>query len=47
MTGHPLSERTYVSELLDLTALPHDFLWGTATSAYQIEGAVAEDGRSP
>ncbi|ADI12494.1 beta-glucosidase [Streptomyces bingchenggensis BCW-1] len=36
-----------MSELLDLTALPHDFLWGTATSAYQIEGAVAEDGRSP
>ncbi|WP_210945566.1 GH1 family beta-glucosidase, partial [Streptomyces sp. MK37H] len=36
-----------MSELLDLTAFPHDFLWGTATSAYQVEGAVAEDGRSP
>jgi beta-glucosidase len=24
---------------------PSDFLWGAATSAYQIEGAVAEDGR--
>ncbi|WP_208905818.1 GH1 family beta-glucosidase [Streptomyces melanosporofaciens] len=36
-----------MSELLDLTAFPHDFLWGTATSAYQIEGAAAEDGRSP
>ncbi|MBP8533490.1 beta-glucosidase, partial [Streptomyces sp. MK37H] len=47
MTGLPTSERTYVSELLDLTAFPHDFLWGTATSAYQVEGAVAEDGRSP
>ncbi|MFQ6148446.1 GH1 family beta-glucosidase [Streptomyces seoulensis] len=32
---------------IDLAALPHDFLWGSATSAYQIEGAVAEDGRSP
>ena len=23
-----------------------DFIWGAATSAYQIEGAVASDGRS-
>ncbi|MFE9097343.1 GH1 family beta-glucosidase [Streptomyces sp. NPDC007264] len=36
-----------MSERIDLAALPHDFLWGTATSAYQIEGAVTEDGRSP
>ncbi|MFJ8790271.1 GH1 family beta-glucosidase [Streptomyces sp. NPDC102462] len=40
-------EGTFVSDRIDLAALPHDFLWGTATSAYQIEGAVAEDGRSP
>ncbi|WP_127573026.1 GH1 family beta-glucosidase [Georgenia faecalis] len=26
---------------------PADFLWGAATAAYQIEGAVAEDGRTP
>lgn len=26
---------------------PDDFVWGTATSSYQIEGAVAEDGRAP
>jgi beta-glucosidase len=24
---------------------PNDFLWGSATSSYQIEGAAAEDGR--
>jgi len=26
---------------------PRDFIWGTATSAYQIEGAVNQDGRGP
>ncbi|TQK50623.1 beta-glucosidase [Streptomyces sp. SLBN-118] len=31
----------------DLNALPADFTWGAATAAYQIEGAVAKDGRSP
>ena len=29
------------------TQLPADFVWGTATASYQIEGAVAEDGRGP
>jgi len=28
-------------------ALPTDFRWGVATSAFQIEGAAAEDGRGP
>lgn len=37
----PLTE-----ENLDLSvSFPKDFLWGTATAAYQIEGAVNEDGR--
>jgi beta-glucosidase len=26
---------------------PPEFLWGSATASYQIEGAVTEDGRSP
>ena len=26
---------------------PKDFVWGVATAAYQVEGAVDEDGRAP
>jgi beta-glucosidase len=31
----------------NLSHLPADFLWGVSSAAYQIEGAVDEDGRSP
>jgi beta-glucosidase len=30
-----------------LRELSADFAWGVATAAYQVEGAVAEDGRAP
>jgi beta-glucosidase len=37
-----------VPELSDpILSLPPSFRWGVATSSYQIEGAVAEDGRTP
>ncbi|MFI7451355.1 GH1 family beta-glucosidase [Nonomuraea sp. NPDC049714] len=29
------------------TKFPEDFVWGTSTSAYQVEGAGTEDGRGP
>ena len=38
-TASPLCEN------LTNQPFPADFVWGVATSAYQIEGAAAEDGR--
>ena len=31
--------------MTSLLKFPENFLWGTATASYQIEGAVKEDGR--
>ncbi|AWK88974.1 GH1 family beta-glucosidase [Azospirillum thermophilum] len=31
----------------EVPTMPDGFLWGCSTSSYQIEGAVAEDGRAP
>ena len=31
----------------ELKQFPEKFLWGASTSAYQVEGAVAKDGKSP
>jgi len=36
-----------MTEREPLPAFPADFLWGTATASYQIEGAVDTDGRGP
>lgn len=39
--------RTDTPPLLNRPAFGTDFIWGTATAAYQIEGAVDRDGRGP
>ena len=39
------SQSNPASDRRGIASFPDGFLWGTATSAYQIEGAVDEDGR--
>ena len=43
---HPLATEP-AATTSETVAFPPGFLWGSATAAYQIEGAVAEGGRSP
>src|SRR5438046_1046803 len=46
-TSNPLS--CSITRLMSkvFCQFPSGFLWGAATAAYQIEGAVREDGRGP
>ncbi|MGC2583777.1 MAG: family 1 glycosylhydrolase, partial [Acidobacteriaceae bacterium] len=48
----PLLPRAFAADLPEIPVptprqFPQGFLWGTATAAYQVEGAVHADGRGP
>ncbi|HXP24133.1 MAG TPA: family 1 glycosylhydrolase, partial [Steroidobacteraceae bacterium] len=47
MAGIPLPAALGQPTMAKPLAFPPNFLWGCATSAYQIEGAVAVEGRGP
>jgi beta-glucosidase len=42
-----MSKESGRADRSQIPGFPSNFLWGTATSAYQVEGAVKEDGRGP
>jgi beta-glucosidase len=43
VTNQPIVHAAPIADL----RLPADFVWGAATAAYQVEGAVADDARGP
>src|SRR6185312_2240659 len=47
MSRREAAARTPSAEAPAALRFPAGFRWGTATSSYQVEGAVTEDGRGP
>ena len=45
--GDAIEEAAQAGSASAARTFPAGFLWGTATAAYQVEGAAAEDGRGP
>ena len=45
--GKPLNAQAQSVIAATPHAFPQNFVWGTATASYQVEGAVHEDGRGP
>ena len=45
LAARPVEAAAQAADGAAPASFPKDFVWGTATSSYQIEGAVNEDGR--
>lgn len=43
--GYQTNEWIYLKKEVPVKKFPKDFIWGTATAAYQVEGAWKEDGK--